>query len=83
MNQYTGLTAFLIKNMFNEDTPEIPDGKLPVGTDAWQFLTEIRALTKARQIDEAENRLFDAFDKEKPYIVRVGLEFYNAISKLS
>jgi len=83
MNQFYQLTAFLIKTMFREDTPAIPDGKFPVGSEPYIVLTRMRELVDEKKINTAENMLFDVFDKKKPYYIRVGLEFYNRIAAFS
>ena len=83
MNQFTNLTAALIKMMFKEDVAAIPDGKFPEGSEPFIVLARMRQLVEEKKINTAENMLFDMFDKAKPYYVRIGLEFYNRISQLS
>lgn len=83
MNQFTGLTAYLIKAMFKEDDPAIPDGKFPPGSEPFLILNRMRQLVAEKRINTAENLLFDTFDKKKTYGIRIGLEFYNLISRLS
>ncbi len=83
MNQFTNLTAMFIKAMFKEETPNIPDGKFPAGSEPFIVLERMRQLVADGKINTAENMLFERFDKQKPYYVRIGLEFYNRLSLLS
>ncbi|MCI8388894.1 MAG: hypothetical protein HFE63_10585 [Clostridiales bacterium] len=83
MNQLYQLCAFLAKAMFKKDSPIIPDNAFPPNSEPGIVLTRIRQLVEEKNINTAENLLFDAFNIQKPYFVAIGLEFYARISEFS
>ena len=83
VNPIRNMTAFLAKALFKKDSPIIPDGAFPANSEPGIVLARIRQLLDERNINTAENLLFDSFDKKKPYFVAIGLEFYARISELT
>lgn len=83
MTQYYNLTKFLAAGMFRKDSPIIPDGALPPQSEAGIVLTRVRQLVEERRINEAENLVFDSFDKKKPVFAAIAIELYARLSELS
>ncbi len=82
MTQFYQLTKFLAAAMFKKPSPIIPDGAFPDNSEYGIVLRRLRQLIDARNINTAENMLFDSFDKQKPIYAAIALDFYARLSEL-
>lgn len=82
MTKFYNLTKMLAAMMFRKDSPIIPDGAIPALSPEGIILSRVRSLTKERKINTAENLLFDSFDRKKPVMMAIALDFYASLSML-
>ncbi len=82
MTKFYNLTKMLAAMMFRKDSPIIPDGAIPALSPEGIILSRVRSLTKERKINTAENLLFDSFDRKKPVMMAIALDFYANLSML-
>ena len=83
MNQIYQLTAMLSKALFKLDQPRLPDNAFPPMSAPGIILKRVRELLAERNVNSAENLLFDSFDRKQPVYMAIGFEFYASLSELS
>lgn len=82
MTKYYNLTKMLASMMFRKDSPIISDDAIKPDSEPGIVLARMRQLVEERNINAAENLLFDMLDKQKPVYAAIALELYARLSML-
>lgn len=82
-SHFYNLTKAMAATLFKQPSQIIPDGTIKEDTEVGKFYYALRALLDDKKLDDAENMLKAAYDKEKPVFAQIALDFYGRISELS
>lgn len=83
MREIERMVTAVAKLVFGKKTGEYEIEDVNQYTQTDQLYLDLVTLVLQGQINEAENRLFDALDPESPQMLSVALDFYNRLNQFS